>query len=67
VLDLDYDEDSKAEADANFVLTNSGGLVEVQATAEAAPFSEEMLLRLLRLARIGTDEIFALQRKVLGL
>jgi ribonuclease PH len=67
VLDLDYDEDSKAETDANFVITGSGGLVEVQATAEAAPFSEEMLLRLLRLARIGTDEIFALQRKVLGL
>jgi ribonuclease PH len=67
VLDLDYDEDSKAETDANFVITGSGGLVEVQATAEGAPFSEEMMLRLLRLARIGTDEIFALQRKVLGL
>jgi ribonuclease PH len=67
VLDLDYDEDSKAETDANFVITGSGGLVEVQATAEGAPFSEEMLLRLLRLARIGTDEIFAMQRKVLGL
>jgi ribonuclease PH len=67
VLDLDYDEDSKAETDANFVITGNGGLVEVQATAEGAPFSEEMLLRLLRLARIGTDEIFAMQRKVLGL
>jgi ribonuclease PH len=67
VLDLDYDEDSKAETDANFVITGSGGLVEVQATAEGAPFSDEMLLRLLRLARIGTDEIFAMQRKVLGL
>jgi ribonuclease PH len=63
VLDLDYPEDSAAETDANFVLTSSGGLVEVQATAEGAPFEEEMLLRLLRLARIGTDEIFAAQLK----
>jgi ribonuclease PH len=61
VLDLDYVEDSAAETDANFVLTSSGGLVEVQATAEGAPFSEEILRRLLRLARIGTDEIFAAQ------
>jgi ribonuclease PH len=67
VLDLDYAEDSKADTDANFVITGNGGLVEVQGTAEGAPFSEEMLLRLLRLARIGTDEIFALQRRVLGL
>jgi ribonuclease PH len=63
VLDLDYVEDSAAETDANFVLTSNGGLVEVQATAEGAPFSEENLLRLLRLARIGTDEIFAAQLK----
>jgi ribonuclease PH len=63
VLDLDYPEDSAAETDANFVLTSSGGLVEVQATAEGAPFDEEMLLRLLRLARIGTGEIFAAQLK----
>jgi ribonuclease PH len=63
VLDLDYVEDSAAETDANFVLTSTGGLVEVQATAEGAPFSEENLLRLLRLARIGTDEIFAAQLK----
>ena len=67
VLDLDYAEDSAAQTDANFVITGSGGLVEVQGTAEGAPFSEEMLLRLLRLARIGTAEIFALQKKVLGL
>ena len=51
VLDLDYDEDSKAETDANFVLTGAGGLVEVQGTAEGAPFSEAQLLELLRLAR----------------
>ena len=66
VLDLDYPEDSAAATDANFVMTAAGGIVEVQGTAEEAPFSEEELLRLLRLARIGCDEIFAVQR-VLGL
>jgi ribonuclease PH len=67
VLDLDYAEDSKAEADANFVLTGSGGLVEVQGTAEGAPFSEAQLLELLRLARQGTNELFARQRQAVGL
>ncbi|MGK2284990.1 ribonuclease PH [Pedomonas sp. V897] len=67
VLDLDYAEDSTAHTDANFVLTDTGGIVEVQGTAEGAPFSEETLLRMLRLARIGTSEIFALQRRVLGI
>lgn len=67
LLDLDYAEDSAAGTDANFVMTSSGGLVEVQGTAEAEPFSEEQLLRLLRLARMGTDRIFAEQRRVLGL
>jgi len=66
VLDLDYIEDSGAEADANFVLTGDGKLAEVQATAEGATFDEEELLRLLRLARIGCDQIFAEQRKVTG-
>jgi ribonuclease PH len=66
VLDLDYAEDSSAHTDANFVLTGTGGLVEVQCTAEGEPFSEEQLLRLLRLARIGCDEIFAAQRRALG-
>ena len=65
VLDLDYAEDSAAETDANFVITGSGGLVEVQATAEGAPFSEEELLRLLRLARIGCDAIIRLQADAL--
>jgi len=67
VLDLDYAEDSTAHTDANFVLTDNGGIVEVQGTAEGAPFTEETLLRMLRLARIGTQEIFALQRRVLGI
>jgi ribonuclease PH len=66
VLDLDYDEDSNAEADANFVLTGSGQIVEVQATAEGATYDEEALLRLLRLARIGCTEIFAAQDKATG-
>lgn len=66
VLDLDYDEDSAAETDANFVLTDVGGIVEVQATAEEEAFSEEEFLRLLRLARIGCEQIFAAQRKALG-
>ncbi len=67
VLDLDYDEDSVAETDANFVLTAKGGIVEIQATAEEDPFNEEQFLRLLRLARIGCDEVYTIQRKALGL
>lgn len=66
VLDLDYDEDSQAQADANFVLTGSGQIVEVQATAEGATYDEEALLRLLRLARIGCAEIFAAQDRATG-
>ncbi|MCC6924316.1 ribonuclease PH [Novosphingobium sp.] len=61
VLDLDYDEDSSADADANFVLIEGGQIAEVQATAEGATYDEEALLRLLRLARIGCDRIFAAQ------
>ena len=61
VLDLDYDEDSNADADANFVLIEGGHIAEVQATAEGATYDEEGLLRLLRLARIGADRIFAAQ------
>ncbi|MDX3910284.1 MAG: ribonuclease PH [Sphingobium sp.] len=61
VLDLDYIEDSSAEADANFVLTGDSKLAEVQATAEGATFDEEELLRLLRLARIGCGQIFTAQ------
>lgn len=61
VLDLDYIEDSAADADANFVLISGGKIAEVQATAEGATYDEEGLLRLLRLARIGCDRIFAAQ------
>jgi ribonuclease PH len=66
VLDLDYPEDSAAETDANFVLTGKGGIVEIQSTAEETPFSEEEFLRLLRLARIGCDEIKVAQNKALA-
>ncbi len=66
VLDLDYVEDSAAGTDANFVLAEGDGLIEVQATAEGAVFSEEDLLRLLRLARIGCGEIFAAQNRAVG-
>ncbi|MBS7668763.1 ribonuclease PH [Croceicoccus gelatinilyticus] len=61
VLDLDYDEDSNADADANFVLIEGGQIAEVQATAEGATYDEEGLLRLLRLARTGCDDIFKAQ------
>ena len=66
VLDLDYDEDSKAGCDGNFVLTSGGDIVEAQITAEGECFDEEGLLRLLRLARIGCGEIFEAQRKAVG-
>jgi len=66
VLDLDYVEDSGAETDANFVLTGQGGLVEIQGTAEGAPFSDEELAALLKLARKGVTELIAVQKRVLG-
>jgi ribonuclease PH len=65
VLDLDYEEDSSAETDANFVLTGGGGLVEIQGTAEGAPFSDEEFGELLKLARKGVTELVALQKQVL--
>ncbi|HLS68438.1 MAG TPA: ribonuclease PH [Kiloniellales bacterium] len=67
VLDLDYAEDSQAEADANFVLTASGQLVEVQATAEKRTFSRSEMEALLDLAEKGTQELVQRQRDVLGL
>ena len=75
VLDLDYTEDSGAEADANFVMSapegsvgegGAGGLVEVQATAEKTPFSEAQFTQLMALARTGMDQLFAAQRAALG-
>jgi len=66
VLDLDYIEDSNAHADANFVLIEGGLIAEAQATAEGAPYDEEALLRLLRLARIGCERIFTAQAEAVG-
>ena len=66
VLDLDYEEDSNADADANFVFTAGGGIVEVQGTAEGDPFSEEQFMAMLALARSGAERLFALQRDILG-
>ena len=67
ILDLDYDEDSSAETDANFVLTGSGGIVEIQGTAEKEPFSEAEFLSLLGLARKGIGELVVLQKAALGI
>ena len=66
VLDLDYAEDSVAETDANFVLTGAGGIVEVQATAEGAIFSEDQFNALLALARKGVGELVALQKAAIA-
>ena len=65
VLDLDYDEDSAAEADANFVLTSRQGIVEIQGTAEEEPFSPDQFTELMTLARKGVDELVLAQRKTL--
>ncbi len=62
VLDLDYAEDSEADTDANFVMTGSGNIVEVQATAEKIPFSEDQFLALLALARKGIEKLVDLQK-----
>ena len=67
ILDLDYEEDSDAETDGNFVLTATNGIVELQTTAEKRPFNKEQFLNLLSLAELGTNKIFEIQRKVLGL
>ncbi len=61
VLDLDYAEDSTAQADANFVITGAGGIVEIQGTAEGDPFSEDQFLALLALAKDGCGRLAALQ------
>jgi ribonuclease PH len=66
VLDLDYEEDSSAEADSNFVLTGSGSIVEIQATGEKRGFTRAEFDALFELARSGCTELFALQRAALG-
>jgi len=62
VLDLDYAEDSEADTDANFVMTGSGSIVEIQATAEKIPFSEDQFQALLALARKGIEKLVGLQK-----
>ena len=67
VLDLDYAEDSTADADANFVLTGADGIVEIQGTAETEPFSQEQFDAMIALARKGVKELAAAQREALGI
>ena len=66
VADLDYDEDSSADTDANFVMTGKGGICEIQGTAEAEPFSEDELNKLMGLAKTSIKELVALQKKAIG-
>lgn len=65
LLDLDYEEDSNAEVDANFVITGSGNLVEVQATAEKGTFGDEAFASMLKLAREGVEELIKMQQEAL--
>ena len=67
LIDLDYEEDSSAETDGNFVMTLNNGIVEIQTTAEEKPFNKEQFQKLLNLAEIGTKNIFEIQKEALGL
>jgi ribonuclease PH len=66
VLDLDYAEDSAAETDMNVIMTEAGGFIEVQGTAEGAPYSQEELNAMLDLARKGISELVELQKQALA-
>jgi ribonuclease PH len=65
MIDLDYEEDSRADVDMNLVMTGSGKFVEVQATAEHDPFNDAQLSRLVGLARNGIGELIAIQKRVI--
>jgi ribonuclease PH len=65
ILDLDYDEDSHCQVDSNFILTNTGKIIEIQGTAEESPFSEKQFFTLLSLAKKGVEELSILQKKAL--
>ena len=67
VLDEDYMEDSNAQADTNFVLTESGKIVEIQGTAEQMPFDETQFLSLLHLAKKGIQKLIQIQKQALGI
>jgi len=62
VLDLDYAEDSSAEVDANFILSGDGRMIELQATGEQRPFSDEEFAELMRLAKLGCGRLFEMQQ-----
>jgi ribonuclease PH len=66
LLDLAYEEDSRAEVDMNFVMTGSGKMIEIQATAEQVPFDDEQLQRMLALAKQGVGDLIARQKELLG-
>ncbi|MGA2436604.1 MAG: ribonuclease PH, partial [Bryobacteraceae bacterium] len=66
LIDLAYDEDSRADVDMNVVMTGSGRFVEVQATAEQTPFDDDQLTRLLGLARNGISQLIKIQKGQLG-
>ncbi len=66
VLDIDYAEDSNAEVDCNFVMAGDGRLIEIQATGEKRPFSDEEFAELMRLAKLGCGALFELQRKAVA-
>jgi ribonuclease PH len=66
VLDLDYAEDSSAEVDANFILSGDGRMIELQATGEQRPFSDEEFSELMRLAKLGCSQLFDKQRAAIG-
>ena len=67
LVDLDYEEDSNAETDGNFVMTSNNGIVEIQTTAEEKPFNKDQFQKLLNLAEISTKKIFKIQKDSLGL
>ena len=67
LVDLDYEEDSNAETDGNFVMTSNNGIVEIQTTAEEKPFNKEQFQKLLNLAEIGNKKLFKIQKDALGL
>ena len=66
ILDVDYEEDSNSQVDMNFVMTESGKIVEIQGTAEGEPFEEKAFFELLNLGKEGIREIVAKQKEVLG-
>lgn len=67
VLDLDYDEDSSAETDMNLVMTDTGGFIEIQGTAEGEAFAEQHLLEMLALGKQGINDIITMQKRVLDI